>query len=122
MKRIILLPAAILMTLAAMTLFSCGDNNPLAPEVRGANEIWIQNSEFVPDRLTVPVGTTVKWVNKDDTPHTVDSGTPRNPVTNGFSSPVLEKKNMSFSWTFDTKGTFSYFCSIHSEQGQVIVQ
>ncbi len=114
--------AGSLLALTAVGLSGCGENNPLAPDLRGPNEIWIQNSAFIPERLTVNVGTAVKWVNKDGLSHTVDSGSAKNP-TNLFNSPVLEKRNMSFTWTFETKGTFSYYCSIHPSQvGQVIVQ
>jgi plastocyanin len=35
------------------------------------NVVTIDNFTFGPKELTVPLGTTVKWVNHDDTPHTV---------------------------------------------------
>jgi plastocyanin len=38
---------------------------------KDANEITIDNFTFTPKELTVAVGTTVKWVNHDDIPHTV---------------------------------------------------
>src|SRR5437879_13712275 len=36
-------------------------------------EVKIDNFTFGPAALTVPVGTTVTWINKDDIPHTVVS-------------------------------------------------
>ena len=36
-----------------------------------ADVITIDNFTFTPPELTVAVGTTVKWVNHDDIPHTV---------------------------------------------------
>src|SRR6267154_718021 len=36
-----------------------------------SNAVTIDNFTFGPRELTVPVGTTVKWVNHDDVPHTV---------------------------------------------------
>ena len=38
---------------------------------KDANEITIDNFTFTPKELTVAVGTTVKWVNHDDIPHTI---------------------------------------------------
>src|SRR5260370_41133521 len=38
---------------------------------KDANEITIDNFTFTPKELTVPVGTTVKWLNHDDIPHTI---------------------------------------------------
>jgi plastocyanin len=121
MKRAHFHLPAVLLVATALGVLGCGENNPLAPEIRGPNEIWIQNSQFVPAVLTVAVGTSVKWVNKDNISHTVDSGTPQNPVTM-FNSPVLDKRNMSFTWTFSAAGKYFYFCSIHGQQGQVVVQ
>jgi plastocyanin len=35
------------------------------------NVVIIENFAFTPPELTIAVGTTVKWVNHDDTPHLV---------------------------------------------------
>src|SRR5664279_2367401 len=35
--------------------------------------VTISNFTFSPDTLTVPVGSTVTWINQDDTAHTVTS-------------------------------------------------
>ncbi len=79
-------------------------------------EVKIDNFSFGPGTLTVPVGTTVTWTNRDDIPHTVVS-------TDGvFKSRVLDTDE-KFSYTFSKAGTFPYFCSIHPKMtGKVIVQ
>jgi len=79
-------------------------------------EVKIDNFKFGPEALTVPVGTTVTWTNRDDIPHTVVS-------TDGvFKSKVLDTDE-KFSFTFAKAGTFDYFCSIHPKMvGKVIVQ
>src|SRR6266568_3158861 len=47
-------------------------------------EVKIDNFSFGPGTLTIPVGTTVTWTNRDDIPHTVVS-------TDGvFKSKVLD--------------------------------
>ena len=42
-----------------------------AAKLDAANVVTIDNFTFTPKELTVPVGTTVKWVNHDDIPHSV---------------------------------------------------
>jgi plastocyanin len=81
-----------------------------------AAEVKIDNFSFGPGTITVPVGTTVTWTNRDDIPHTIVS-------TEGvFKSKVLDTDE-KFSFTFSKTGTFPYFCSIHPKMtGKVVVQ
>ena len=58
-----------------------------------ANVVTIDNFTFTPPELTVPVGTTVKWVNHDDIPHTVVN---KDKV---FRSKALDTDD-SYSFTF----------------------
>ena len=81
-------------------------------------EVKIDNFSFGPVTLTVPVGTTVTWTNRDDIPHTVVS----TDDSKTFKSKVLDTDE-KFSFTFGKAGTYSYFCSIHPKMtGKVIVQ
>jgi plastocyanin len=81
-----------------------------------ANTVNIDNFTFTPAELTVATGTTVKFVNRDDIPHTVVE---KNKV---FRSKALDTDD-SFSFTFTTAGTFDYFCSLHPHMvGKVIVK
>lgn len=81
-----------------------------------ANTVTIDNFTFNPKELTVPVGTTVKWVNKDDIPHTVVD------KNKSFRSKPTDTDG-TFSFTFNNAGTFDYFCSLHPQMtGKVIVQ
>ncbi len=79
-------------------------------------EVAIDNFAFGPTDLTVGVGTTVTWTNRDDIPHTVVS------TEKVFKSKVLDTDE-KFSFTFSTPGIYPYFCSIHSKMtGKVVVQ
>jgi plastocyanin len=79
-------------------------------------EVKIDNFSFGPQALTVPVGTTITWTNRDDIPHTVVSN------DGVFKSKVLDTDE-KFSYTFSKAGTFPYFCSIHPKMtGKVVVQ
>lgn len=93
-----------------------GSNGP------GANEVWMQNIAYDPSTLTVSVGTTVTWTNKDNVVHSVTSGTPGAP--DGIFDSGSMANGTTFSYTFNTAGTHPYYCVPHSSTmtGQVIVQ
>ncbi len=68
--------------------------------------VKIDNFSFSPATITVPAGTTMRWTNRDDIPHTVVSD------DKAFKSKVLDTDEQ-FTYTFTKPGTYSYFCSIH---------
>ena len=81
-----------------------------------ASVITIDNFTFSPKELTVAVGTTVKFVNHDDIPHTVVE------KRLSFRSKALDTDN-AYSYTFATAGSFDYFCSLHPHMvGKIIVK
>jgi plastocyanin len=91
----------------------------LAPPAQAAGQaVMMQNYAFSPSSLTVHVGDTVTWTNHDQAPHDVTT----------TSAPVAIKSSMlstgqSFSYTFQTAGTYSYYCSIHPDmRAQLTVQ
>jgi plastocyanin len=78
--------------------------------------VKIDNFSFGPQTLTVPVGATVIWTNRDDIPHTAVS------TEGAFKSKVMDTDE-KFSYTFTKAGTYSYYCTIHPKMtGQVVVQ
>jgi nitrite reductase (NO-forming) len=78
---------------------------------------------YNPSPLTVPVGTTVTWINNDNTGHTVTEGNPSgNTPPNGFDSGILAP-GKTFTHTFDAAGTVQYYCTLHPTiLGEVIVK
>ena len=74
----------------------------------GAEEqsIVIQNYTFLPEKLTVGVGTKVTWVNHDQVPHTVVEKDKQ------FHSSALDTDDR-YSLTFTTPGVYQYFCTLH---------
>jgi len=83
-----------------------------------AAEVTIDNFTFTPPVLTVAAGTRVTWTNHDDIPHTVVSR--ETPAAK--RSPVLDTGD-SYSLTFDKRGNYGFFCSLHPHmQSQVVVQ
>jgi plastocyanin len=101
----------------AMLLLFAASPSVTANDQSAANaEVKIDNFVFGPQTLTVPVGATVTWTNKDDIPHTTVS-------TDGvFKSKVMDTDE-KFSYTFTKAGTYSYYCSVHPKMtGKVVVQ
>ncbi|HEY4861599.1 MAG TPA: cupredoxin family copper-binding protein [Xanthobacteraceae bacterium] len=79
-------------------------------------EVKIDNFAFLPQRLAVKAGTTVTWMNADDSPHTVVS------ESKLFKSKALDTDDR-FSFTFTTPGVYAYFCSVHPHMtGTVVVE
>jgi plastocyanin len=111
------LAAALMLAIGAL---GTGQNNFVtsAQEKAPPAEVRIDNFSFGPAALTVPVGTTVTWINRDDIPHTVVS----TDDPKAFKSKVLDTDE-KFSFTFSKAGTYSYFCSIHPKMaGKISVQ
>jgi len=83
----------------------------------GATDIGIDNFAFTPRVLTVPVGASVTWRNRDDVPHRIQSADKR------FDpSPLLDTK-ATYTARFTRAGEYRYFCSLHPVmQGTIIVQ
>jgi nitrite reductase (NO-forming) len=86
--------------------------------------VLIVNYAYVPGDLTVPVGTTVTWINQDAVGHTVTEGnpnSPKQPALRAFDSSgeavngkvALIGPGESWSYTFTTPGTYEYYCIVH---------
>ena len=79
-------------------------------------EVRIDNFSFGPQTVTVPVGATVTWTNRDDIPHTVVS-------TDGLFNSKVRDTDEKFSYTFAKAGMYPYYCSVHPKMaGKVVVQ
>ncbi|MBK8727775.1 MAG: hypothetical protein IPL96_17485 [Holophagaceae bacterium] len=82
-----------------------------------------QSNVFYPSTLTVARGTTVAWVWKG-AGHAMQSGDGCAP-DGKFSSNGVQSPGYQMTHTFDTAGTYNYYCTTHCGQfmkGTVIVQ
>ena len=121
----------IALALLALLLGACGPISAAAPAATPAPptaraspkataapisgpQVVIGNFTFTPGALTVPVGTTVTWVNHDDIPHTVTA------KDHSFSSAGLDTED-SFSHQFSVAGTYTYYCTIHATMTATII-
>jgi plastocyanin len=109
-------------TLVLALLSSCQKLDPQMDSITGfnsgsphGNEIWIQGMAFIPTTLSVRAGTTVTFINKDYTDHTVTAD------NNTFDSGTL-KIGKSYSREFPVTGVYNFHCTLHPEmKGTIIV-
>ena len=93
MRRSVSVAVLTMTVVLAIGTIATGQKNFLAraqqkPETM---EVKIDNFSFGPATLTVPVGTSVTWTNRDDIPHTVVS------TEGAFKSKVLDTTRSSLS-------------------------
>jgi plastocyanin len=118
-KTILLLSVSIMMLVLGCNKSTDYSTNPPGNVTPGANEILIQNMAFSPAGMTVNLGTTIKWTNKDNVPHTVTSGTPGSP--SGLFDSGNMALNGNFTYTFNQTGTFKYYCTVHPMMTATII-
>lgn len=107
--------AIILIALVAIALSACAASGSTT-SANDPNQVLISGFAFQPATLTVKVGTTVTWVNKDTAGHDVVS------VSGSELKSPLIAQNASFTHTFNTAGTFAYKCGVHPTMlGTIIV-
>lgn len=98
-------------------LSACGGSGPSGSPntmpATGATVInWFVGATNV--QTTIKAGTAVQWLSTDGMAHTVtSSSTP--PAFPEFQVPA---SGYSAPMTFNTPGTFPYFCSIHGARAQ----
>ncbi len=74
----------------------------------------IVDFSFAPGTIEISAGTTVTWTNEDSAPHTVtaDDGS--------FQSGKMDQ-GATFSFTFDTPGTYTYHCEYHANMTATVI-
>jgi plastocyanin len=125
-KRFVLSIAATVLAAGLCTLLP--EQNPAgaadspAPAASAA-PIVVHAKDFAykPLELTVAVGTTVTFVNDDDTSHTVTAVTMGDDKKPLFDSGNLDK-GQKWSFTFKKPGTYQYLCTYHAfMKAQIVV-
>ena len=117
MRRCVCIAGLAAVVMVAMVLLFAGSPNVTAntQQASAPAEVKVDNFSFGPGTLTVAVGTTVTWTNRDDIPHTVVS-------TDGVFKSKVRDTDEKFAYTFTQAGVYSYFCSVHPKMtGKVVV-
>jgi plastocyanin len=68
--------------------------------------VTIEGMRFQPEVLTVALGDTIVWVNKDLVPHTATS------TAGSFDSKEIQA-DKSWKYTIRKTGDFAYICTFH---------
>ncbi len=105
-----------------ISLMACSDDENGTTPANGssddngdtpANTVGMTPSSFTPAQLTIEVGETVTWNNTDSMLHTVTSD-------DGLFDANVQP-GASFTYTFDTAGTYTYVCTLHPGMNGTIV-
>lgn len=75
--------------------------------------IAMRGNTFIPAEVTVPVGSTLWWINQDLVLHDVIS------LDLSIQSPLINP-GASWSYTFNQPGRFAYVCDLHANMEGVI--
>lgn len=105
-------------TVRLMRSSANGAGTPVAQHDQGTAasiEVSISNFAYNPDPVTIKVGQSVTWTNEDSTPHTA-TAKDRDVLQSGTLN-----QGESFTQTFNTPGTYEYFCEFHEDMNGVIV-
>jgi plastocyanin len=132
MKKLGTVVFVVAISLLAISLVGCGNSNNQSSGGGGAtqpnttqtqpagNTVTLQNFAFNPQNITIAVGDSVTWINKDSANHTVTgdkAGSGDDFDSGSFASGA------EFKHTFTQAGTYPYHCSIHTNmKGTVTVQ
>jgi plastocyanin len=71
-------------------------------------KVEIEDFEYYPATVNIKTGTTVRWENEDEAPHTVTSNN-----TGGVLNSGTLDEDETYSYTFTNTGSYSYHCSFH---------
>ena len=74
----------------------------------------IKDFAFAPNNITVPVGATLTWTNRDSEPHTVMT------TDKAIASKALDTGDQ-FAFAFGVPGTYTYHCSLHPYMTATVV-
>lgn len=95
-----------------------------------AAEVVMDGYKFVPQKVEIKRGESVKWTNKATLMHTVTGGEDCAPNEKWGSSYIfpekMKPKKSTYEMKFDKLGTYKFFCKPHcsdeSMVGEVIVK
>lgn len=97
------------------------------PELNTPAKTW-----YEPALISIDVGETITWINNDKESHTITSGKGSGRFgwmsnefgkSDGYFDSERIMPNKSWSFVFDKKGIFAYYCTIHPwMDGTILVQ
>jgi plastocyanin len=100
-----------------LAIAACGGASPAKPSptpTPDVVQVAMRNIKFVPSRVVVHLGQTVRWTNNDQTTHTVASSKLR------IASEGIPPSG-TYTYRPLRRGRFPYFCTIHAGQTGVLI-
>ncbi|MFA7253266.1 MAG: cupredoxin family copper-binding protein [Patescibacteria group bacterium] len=92
------------------------DNENYNSNYTNMSSVSVRNFSFNPSTITINRGTTVVWKNDDNHDHTVTA------FDKTFDSGTIAPGG-TYQYTFEEKGGFSYYCTLHPEmRGKVYIK
>lgn len=88
---------------------SMSDTTSSPSGIQETNKVSYKGFDVEQPKIRVKKGTTVTWTNEDSAKHDVTPTT----ETEEFKTSKLFGKGETYSVTFNTVGTYSYYCSPH---------
>ncbi len=111
--------ALALFAVAATSAVACGSTTPTSPSTDGVVTVFIKNSVYSPNPVTVSVGQSVNWKNDDGIMH---SATTTSGVLTFESGDISPNSAQNVPVVMTTKGTINYKCRLHGETGSIVIQ
>lgn len=127
-KRTFILVATIILAIvtvgvSAFVLLRPGSDETVTSEL--TSSVVITDRGVAPAVVTVKKGATVTWINQSDAPHRLAITSPNPPrEMDGFGMPEPIAKGESYSYTFESAGSYTYDDPENPEyvKGTVVVE
>ncbi len=82
--------------------------------------VRLEDFAFDTEELTIPAGTTVRFVNADGATHTVTEGSDGTATAGPIINEELER-NATARFTFDEPGTYAITCLFHPSMNMTVI-
>jgi len=115
MKTVILSSLVVLFAIASMVAIAPEAFAATVTNAPGSSTPGCEDTAegcFIPSPVTIDIGETVTWENNDTAAHTATGGSAADGPSGVFDSSLI-MAGSSFSHTFDSVGTYDYFCMVH---------
>ena len=115
MKKSLLIAVILLLSVIMLLNFACSKSsyNGSGGDTPPENPVYMRGSVFSVPNLTISAGSKVTWINDDNMVHTATANDA------SFNSGDMNP-GTSFSFTFNTVGTYNYHCTHHTGMTAVV--
>jgi len=123
---LLLVVASLLIAGCTTSTTSTTNQTPSASPVTSTasqNTVVIKDYAFSPSSLTIQKGANVTWKNNDTVDHELFSNGPAfsfPKIGEGGSSPLI-RADGTYTYQYNTTGTYDYRCYIHMQETRTII-